>query len=33
MFEKVLQYEREENKMKTITDLVEKVRVGENKLV
>ena len=33
MFEKVLQYEREENKMKTTTDLVEKVRVGENKLV
>lgn len=33
MFEKVLQYEREENKMKIITDLVEKVHVGENKLV
>ena len=33
MFEKVLQYEREENKMKTITDLIDKVHVGENKTV
>lgn len=34
MFEKILQYEREdENEMKIIIDLVEEVRVRANKVV